>query len=665
MRHVATLFLLTLLAGSTAFAQPDRRGEDVIWVRDVGEAEMTLDGALSEGVWANAETISLVWDGDHPLPGGGQFIEGNPALADPSDPVNATVHFLRKGNVVWFGVEADDASIGGTRDLWALDGIIMSMVNRNNRPDDFEALEDPNYFGGAAGFGNVRSEFIYGWVNRVDTTATGEPLPGVGPSAFSSNFGPGLFSGVDDEPTEDAWGYAATVSGVSNDDNNETGSPTPDEGYVMEFFIDLEAMGYDFEQAGGDKAPFSFSVADIDYRWPLDEASFFRSRVYWQFGYANNYNTGVGYLMGAPGVTVESGETPEVTEPEYVIADASDEGAITLDGALDEGAWEAVPYTFYMQYKPEITLLDANPGPLVSYYSFYYRPDINGDGNAAQVVDRTVGQFKMLHQGSMLYVGLDTDDAAISGIQGEDGRDGFRLAIRSLDSLNTSGTGGGALRGLSFEFQIDSTGALTYAGGVDDYVERFPGSIEGAVHLKGESTAADPSDVDTGYQMEVAIDLTALGYAEDLSDERRVWTHLTFFDGDYLDVPANSYATRVWQIGERAEGASLYGYLEEGEVVANEGDSATPGALALAGNHPNPFAARTVLRYSLPHSGEVEVAVYDVLGRRVALVKPGAQAAGPNAVTVEADGLASGLYFYRIQLKGSDVSATGRMTVVK
>ncbi len=662
MKRIATLTLmLTLIGwGLTATAQPVRNGEDVIVARDIGNAIITLNGMLDEDVWDNAETIPLIWNGNHPLPGGGQFVEGEFPLAEPSDPVNATARFLREGNKLWIGVEVADASIGGSRDLWNLDGIIMSMVDRSKRPADFEALADPNYFGGTAD-GNVRSEFIYGWWNRDDTTATGDPLPGIEPVGFSSSFGPCGGCGVDAEYDSDAWDFVTTVNGIANDDNNGTGSPTPDEGYVMELFIDMARMGYDFNQTGGDKAPFSIAVDDSDYRWPLDKDNFFLSRVYWQFAYANNYNTGVGYIVGSPGVTVDSGDL-EVTEPEYVIADASDEPEITLDGVLDEAAWDAVPYTFYMQYKPQnTTLLDANPGPLVPYYSFYFRPDINGDGNLAEVVDKTVGQFKVLHQGSTLYIGLDTDDQAISGVFAENGRDGFRLSLRNLDTLNTSGE----LRPYALDFQIDSMGVMTFDRDAVAYMEQAPGSIQGAVSLKGNSTVADPSDVDEGYQMEVAIDLTAFGYSETLSDERRVWTHLAFFDGDYLDVAANSYATRVWQLGERPEGASLYGYLDPGMTVANEDGATTPGELRLVGNYPNPFASRTQIRYELPQSGEVSVAVYDLLGRRVAEVKPGLQAAGSNAVTIDASEMASGVYFYRVQLDDAQVSVTGRMVVVK
>lgn len=574
-------------------------------------------------------------------------------LAEPSDPNDGLVRILRDGNILWLGVEVSDASIGGSTGLWNLDGIIMSMVNREFRPDDFTATGDPNYFGGTSE-GNVRSEFILGWHHPADTTETGGVVPGIGPRGFSSNFGVCFGCSMDDEHDTTAWDHRTTVNGVSNDDTHGA-----DEGYVMELFIDLGRMGYDFSQAGGDKVPFSIALQDADYGWPNDPDNFFVSRVWFQHPYANNYNDGVGYIMGAPDVTVSSGAVPDVTEPEFTVADGSSFDEPVLDGALDDDVWESVEDMFFLQYQPELSVADANPGPLVPYYTFYFRP-IGGDVVA---VDRTVGRFKMFHRGSTLYIGLDTDDQAISGVVDENGRDGFRIVLRGLDTLTTRNT----LAGLQFDFAIDSTGAIAYANYAAELQETAPGAVTGAVHIKGAGTVADPNDIDEGYQMEIAIDLAqAAGYSESL-DEARIWILLNFFDGDYLDVPENSYATRVWMIGERAEGASLYGFLAGGGGTSIEdGVAGVPGEVRLLGNYPNPFASVTQVRYALPSAGQVTVEVFDVLGRRVARVEPGLQAAGPNSARIDAAGLAAGVYLYRVQVEGaSTASATGRMLLVR
>jgi len=53
--------------------------------------------------------------------------------------------------------------------------------------------------------------------------------------------------------------------------------------------------------------------------------------------------------------------------------------------------------------------------------------------------------------------------------------------------------------------------------------------------------------------------------------------------------------------------------------------------------------------YSLPEAGNVEIAVFDVAGRRVATLESGAQSAGKHNVTWDASGFGQGMYFYRLR----------------
>jgi hypothetical protein len=69
-------------------------------------------------------------------------------------------------------------------------------------------------------------------------------------------------------------------------------------------------------------------------------------------------------------------------------------------------------------------------------------------------------------------------------------------------------------------------------------------------------------------------------------------------------------------------------------------------------NHPNPFNPRTTIAYALPRDGHVRLAVYDLRGRQVAVLVDGTQTAGEHSLVFQADGLASGVYFYRLQAPG-------------
>jgi cyclomaltodextrinase / maltogenic alpha-amylase / neopullulanase len=74
-----------------------------------------------------------------------------------------------------------------------------------------------------------------------------------------------------------------------------------------------------------------------------------------------------------------------------------------------------------------------------------------------------------------------------------------------------------------------------------------------------------------------------------------------------------------------------------------------PKTFALEQNYPNPFNPSTTIRYQLPQSATVSLKIYDVLGREVQTLVNERQAAGQYSVLFNASGLASGVYFYRLQ----------------
>ena len=82
--------------------------------------------------------------------------------------------------------------------------------------------------------------------------------------------------------------------------------------------------------------------------------------------------------------------------------------------------------------------------------------------------------------------------------------------------------------------------------------------------------------------------------------------------------------------------------------------SVPPGALnplayALYQNYPNPFNPSTTIRYALPRRSNVTLGLYTILGQRVRTIVQENQEAGPYEVKFDGSGLASGVYFYRIQ----------------
>jgi hypothetical protein len=73
-------------------------------------------------------------------------------------------------------------------------------------------------------------------------------------------------------------------------------------------------------------------------------------------------------------------------------------------------------------------------------------------------------------------------------------------------------------------------------------------------------------------------------------------------------------------------------------------------------NYPNPFNPETKITYRVPQTGAVKIKVYDMLGKEVKVLVNEEKTAGEHSVTFNADGLASGIYIYRME-SGSYYSA--------
>jgi len=98
-------------------------------------------------------------------------------------------------------------------------------------------------------------------------------------------------------------------------------------------------------------------------------------------------------------------------------------------------------------------------------------------------------------------------------------------------------------------------------------------------------------------------------------------------------------------------------------TIASVPPGATPSAFSLEQNYPNPFNPVTTIRFSLARTVDVNLAVYDVLGRRVTLLVNERKNAGVHEVNFDASRLSSGVYFYRLQ--AGDFTQSKKLVVLK
>ncbi len=145
-------------------------------------------------------------------------------------------------------------------------------------------------------------------------------------------------------------------------------------------------------------------------------------------------------------------------------------------------------------------------------------------------------------------------------------------------------------------------------------------------------------------------------------------------EGIIPDKTKSSYATRFLidgdtaylllrsDLGDVRDGYGVYKRpvaelgLTGSTRVANE-SPALPKVFALHAAYPNPFNPQTTLSFTLDRPGPVRLAVYDVLGREVAVVTEGLHGVGTHRYAWDAGALASGRYLVRLE---TDVGARVR-----
>ena len=118
---------------------------------------------------------------------------------------------------------------------------------------------------------------------------------------------------------------------------------------------------------------------------------------------------------------------------------------------------------------------------------------------------------------------------------------------------------------------------------------------------------------------------------------------------------------------EDAELNEAVAYLDGLTSIAAD-RSSNPGTVQLYPNYPNPFNAKTIIRWYLPKSMHVELSVYNVKGQKINTLVNGNRKAGDNTTVwnstdVQGRSVASGVYYYKITT--NNLIDVGKMVLVK
>jgi len=158
------------------------------------------------------------------------------------------------------------------------------------------------------------------------------------------------------------------------------------------------------------------------------------------------------------------------------------------------------------------------------------------------------------------------------------------------------------------------------------------------------------------YRVDIALDSMFMFKIVDSTVTDTFKVVRSLFDGE----------TYFWRVCARNAGG--WGPFSEGRrfqsvFTSVEKMEDRPTCVRLYENYPNPFNPLTTIRYGLPNRSHVTLTVFNTLGQQVAVLQNAEQEAGYHEVQFDASGLASGVYFYRMQ--AGDFVATKRLLLLR
>jgi len=144
-------------------------------------------------------------------------------------------------------------------------------------------------------------------------------------------------------------------------------------------------------------------------------------------------------------------------------------------------------------------------------------------------------------------------------------------------------------------------------------------------------------------------------------------TGYTWFRNSYVfnNFHGSCIDTRSDYLSWIGGGRKLYKYdrVYVTDLPGEEETVSKPHSFYLEQNYPNPFNPETIINYQLDHNSLVDLRIYDLLGNEITVLEKSWKPAGNYSIRFNADGLPSGVYFYRLQ--NSKGSLTKKMILIR
>ncbi len=391
-----------------------------------------------------------------------------------------------------------------------------------------------------------------------------------------------------------------------------------DSGYTAELIIHLDQLGYTPEDTD---IPVSINIFDPDKQTGTSGEEW-KIGSYFKMWWGSEWGSETRILR--------------LADPPYRVAYKTDQ-TINLDGKLDESFWAGAQ---------SVTIGKGSPTSTGGWYMQW------GDTSNAYT-DQSQAVVKFVHNGTDLYIGVESNDSSVcewspgweaDGLflwmtfKGVIPGSGDRLEIKDMYFGNTVGSGA--------EFQL---GGNVPTGGAEGVSYEPDGTV----------THTETNGPDHGYSLEVVVHTDLFGYS--VGDT--VMLSAVIWDLDYASADAyqegiSDYAPNWWGTQWVDPNFEKY-YMYRGVVLSTETaiDNSRNGQPAnsyvLYQNYPNPFNPTTTIAYDLSKKAQVTIEVFDVLGQKIVTLLSKSQSTGHHTIVwngkdVKGNYVGSGIYFYKM-----------------
>lgn len=153
------------------------------------------------------------------------------------------------------------------------------------------------------------------------------------------------------------------------------------------------------------------------------------------------------------------------------------------------------------------------------------------------------------------------------------------------------------------------------------------------------------------------------GYAPGPWEDRTAFDDTDVLTGTETALNPLSYEPGFFDHGAVYIGSDGIAYFDRPYSPASDVPETAAGSPRLLPAFPNPFRDEGEIRFVLAEPGQVSLQLFDVLGRRVAVLLDGPLGAGSHVVPLRGQDLGSGAYYYR--LSSGMQQSEGRLTRIR